>query len=195
MGDLEKVGGNSSLIFAIDPDGESQELEMDNIYNVLQNINSRHSKIHQGVKYGLSHDFGAITANGGTAEVLIQNPTNNYAHLSTKNFVADTAPAQTKFYEAPTYSSAGSTPDTNTRNLSRSHDDVSNLSITVNPTIDTTGELLYIEGIAGDRSAGGTANLDYIEYILKPDTDYLMRFNNLSTADTQICVFNAVWYE
>lgn len=159
----------------------------------ISTISSIHRRIHLGDKYIASHDFGSVSRDDN-ADVLLQNPSGSIPHLTKKFFNTEIEQAKIYFYEDPTFSDSGEGLETGVQNLKRT-EGAGNVQPTVNPTIDDEGTLLDIQSIAGTKVSGPSRGVDHIEWILKPSTDYLIRFTNESDSSTDICVINLSWYE
>jgi len=100
--------------------------------------------------------------------------------------------AELYFYEGAT--STGGTAFTPViRN--RNYTTASQVAMVVNPTVNTTGDLIdaqFLPGGVGKKSGGGDAQS--LEFVLKPLTNYLIRMTNVNgTAHTGHITLE--WYE
>lgn len=129
--------------------------------------------------------YNAAVAAGSNLDILLVTHSTNYCHFA---FDANSGGAGTlSLYEGVTYSAAGSAVSAfnANRNISRA----SSQTITTGPTITGTGTTIITDyvpgGTTGNAVGGSSQNIARItEFISKPSTAYLIRFNNL-TASSQ----------
>lgn len=63
------------------------------------------------------------------------------------------------------------------------------------PNITSTGTELSDHEIIGSKQEGGSLERTVIEFILDPDKDYLVRYENNSTSEMTNGGFELFWYE
>ncbi len=157
-----------------------------------RSIAYEHAKIHDGKGFGVTHTFTTIAA-GGTADILLQNPSGNFSHIRLYQFASTTAPGTVTLYEGTTFTDAGTALTEHNRR--RSSSTTANLVVTHTPTVTANGTELETDLIAGERRVGGTARTTVQEWLLNQNEDYLIQYTNESNATADFVVFNIFWYE
>lgn len=172
--------------------GEIIQRTFEKISQRLSLINHIHANIHDGISFAAEYDFGVVLKDGGTSEVLLQIPADNYVHLYEHNFNPDAQPGQVEIFEGTTFSAEGTTMEA--ENLNRISGKTSNIAVTHTPTITADGTRIDIIGKTASKNSSDNS-VKYVEWNLMPDTNYLIRYTNKSTADTTVCVAKMAWYE
>lgn len=166
---------------------------LDGISGAFVTISAVHAEVHEGATYQASYKSpdGAEIADNGVIEMLLQVGA-KYAH--TVFSISCGGDSEVALYEGTTFSNAGTALSEN--NMKRPSGAIASLAATYTPTITLPGTLLlndFIPGGTGPRAAGGTARRDS-EWILKPNTNYLIRGINRS-GNAQPMSIVAQWYE
>jgi hypothetical protein len=153
-------------------------------------IEPEHSRIHKGKAFTHSHEH--IIENNEVEDHLFINPANNFPHLRHWLYHITGAPASIEVFEGTTVSDNG-TPAIMI-NLSRASSNTSNVILYNDPTVTDAGTPLPGAYIVGDKLSGGRGVDTISEIIMKPSTNYLIRFINRSgiTIDALTEFF---WYE
>lgn len=159
----------------------------------LYSIDSIHAKVHEEDLYDAGHKFIDVSSSGGTAEILLKNPAGNEAHIRNASFLPDTAPGEVEIYEGTTVSADGTSVDEVSRN--RENPGGNDLSIFRGPTITSDGTQLKPFGIVGGRKIGALGEDRGEEWALDADTNYLIRYTNLSSNIANYSWFAVAWYE
>jgi len=181
--------------YAIDEYNTIARLLCDNMSKgVLIPIPPEHHEIHCGDSYEMSYitDLG----NGGVLDILIVVPneelseTNPGDSQSTKQYhlkgiVSTEAEATIEFFEDTEVSANGTAIDVYCRNRNYSSGD--EIDIYHTPTVTTTGTRLVIAKSGSGRSVGGTLGRSD-EFILKDNTNYLLRISNNVTTNEWVSV-------
>lgn len=162
-------------------------------YGAQAAIDFEHSKIHDGDHYFYA-DYHTLTGNGTIDFVIAVDGCCNHFTYSVNS---DQAGFSFTSYEGVTANTNGTTVAIHNNNRESAHTTCTVCQI--NPTgISTTGATLLRRGYAGtaanpSQRSGGSVSRDQ-EAILRPDTKYLIRITNLSSAtnDVQV-IFN--YYE
>lgn len=154
-------------------------------------------RAHTGNGYASSHKFGQVSG-GGTASVLIQTPPNgDVPHLTGYSFSPDVSGEEVRIYEGTAVSGTGGAPDA-VQSLSRRPETSPSTTVTVNPSVDTAGELMELEGVpngGGGPSGNASVEKDAIDWTLDSGTNYLLEFTNTTSNQASVVYFNADWYE
>lgn len=170
------------------------EIQVDNTTGHPISITTDHHHIHEGYFFEAFKKM-ALSANGGVLNIGLLTPVNAYVHYR-KSLISTTADNLTiDFFESATLT--GGTILTPV-NHNRNNSNIANSVLKDSPTISNTGTQIasyFLGGSAGvGQSRGGAELGESNEWVLKSNTQYLIRFTNGSTA---INTFNAnfVWYE
>lgn len=170
--------------------GGTYPIPLDRNGDAVPIIEPEHSRIHEGLAYTHSHEH--IVENDEIVDHLFVNPANNYPHLRHWLFHITGAPANIEVYEATTVSNSGTLATI--INLNRPSSNTSNVILYNDPVVTDVGTPLPGAYIVGDKLSGGMGIDTISEIIMKPSTNYLIRFINRSglTIDTRTEFF---WYE
>lgn len=166
-------------------------LPVDSATGAVQTIDWEHSRIHSSKAFLVNGKH--TIANGASLDILLSNPAGNYPHLRAATANVTGAPFDVCIYEAPTVSANGTAATA--RNLNRNSAATANLLAYTGPTVTGTGTELECSIVPGAKQTGGSG-IDNIqmEWVLKANTLYLVRFTNNSggSEDASIKLF---WYE
>lgn len=168
--------------------GETDDVRMDASTNSLQTITYEHHEIHSGSMFFI----GSYTnlGNGAVYDILFVTPnTTEYAHMIFQ--IATEAEAMFQYYEGTTTSNDGTAMTTFCRN--RQKDNTASVLFYHTPTVTSVGTLVG-DGIFGSGKQAGGQIRDSQEFVLKPNTKYMLRVtNNTVTANWYDWFFD--WYE
>jgi hypothetical protein len=170
--------------------GGTYPLPLDRNGAAVPIIEPEHSRIHEGMAYMHSHEH--IVDNNEIEDHLFVNPANNFPHLRHWLFHITGAPASVEVYEGTTVSNNGAPAIM--INLNRASSNTSNVVLYNDPVVTDVGTSLPGGYIVGGKLSGGRGIDTISEIIMKPSTNYLIRFINRSgvTIDSLTEFF---WYE
>jgi hypothetical protein len=159
-------------------------------------IQGDHAYIHQGLGYNLSRDTGSLAANA-VYVVSLRTPENtSYIHLRPTGLSSTANTMQMRIAEGSTVTggSAG-TPLNRNRNNSRP----CLCTVGLGVTLSAEGTVLQVAQVgagtnAGNASGGGNDG-SAEEWVLKPNTTYSIRFQNVGATTATTGYFNLFWYE
>jgi len=168
--------------------GEVDEVRMDASTNSLQTITYEHHEVHSGSAYFTGNYVDL--SNGQVYDILFVTPnTTSYAHMIFE--IATEAEAMFQYYEGVTTSADGTALNMFCRN--RQKDNTPAVTFYHTPTVTATGTLIG-QGIFGSGKSAGGQIRDSNEFVLKPNTKYMLRVtNNTVTANWYDYFFD--WYE
>lgn len=158
--------------------------------NAVTATSLRHARVHQGTFYSADH-FDSALVNGGTIDLLVQIGEFE-AHL--RHFSSSGGQGELRIFEGTTFSAAGTA--VNAVNRNREVLRPATTVITLDPTITLVGtqlDVLFVPGGAGGNASGNFADFE-MEWLLAPNTDYLVRFTN-TAGTTQPAHVHLEWYE
>ena len=167
----------------------------------VRSIDTDHSYIHDGIGFVCTKVFSL--GNAAVQNCILTTPAitpggaNVYIHIRPASVTSSASAVIVNFYEGCTYT--GGTPITGSFNRNRnSSNNTSMILIDGSPTVSSDGTLLttnYI-GVGGTPSqvAGGGLSGTFEELVLKPSTNYLLRFTNQTSTTTTISA-GIFWYE
>lgn len=171
--------------------GSQGRLLQQDVSTYLINIDTVHSKIHQGVSFSVD-DLTLVVDIASPKKYLIITPnTSARAHMI---FTVETEPGvKFEFFEGTTVSANGAA--LSIINYKRDSTNTSVLQVFGGPTVtvDGTRILLWQSGttLAGGKVPGSIMHAD--EFILKQNTLYQAKITPLSNNTTVFIHFN--WYE
>jgi len=152
-------------------------------------VDYAHSEVHSGNHYIVRNT--ASLAKNGTKNILIITPnTSRLAHML-YGYEANDAAVVGQFFEAPTYSSAGTLDGA--RNRNRNFTDNNTTLVYNDPVITTTGLLITQKSVGSGRTSGGGFR-ENTEIVLKANTAYLLRIVEGNVLATNIN-WELDWYE
>ena len=136
-------------------------------------IMSDHSRIHKGEAYSAAGKATGLN-NGDSFDILLKNPVGNFPHFRVFEFDSDKSPGDILLYESPTTSADGDAVVIN--NLNRNSSNTPDLEVFTTPTVDAVGTQIEFHLVTGTKASGGSSQSATTEWILKVNTDYLIRF-------------------
>jgi hypothetical protein len=187
-GDPSELG---KPILGEDNNGVINFFVRDTFTNSIGSINSVHLKGHQGKSFYTDY-INTSVANGGTVDLLLNNPASNYPHFVA--YIKTSGNASIDFYKGTTASANGTALTSQNRNDNSSN--VAGLVVSHTPTVTTLGTLKhqgYSIGGEHNKLTGGENGFSE-EIILTPNTKYLMRVTNTAGV-ASIIVIHTHWYE
>jgi hypothetical protein len=153
-------------------------------------IEPEHTRIHEGVAYIHSHEH--IALNNENVDHLLVNPAGNFPHLRWWRFITTASPGMVAIFRSPTTTDNGSA--VNIINLNDNSTNTPNLGLFSNPIVTDVGTEMYVDYITGTKLQGGSPDKIISEIILKPSTNYLIRYTNRAGVDIDLNT-NIFWYE
>lgn len=156
---------------------------------VLVTIPNDTHLIHNG--NGFTHHNRHVVNNNTTFDHLIVTPANVEIHMRQWSFKPGTGPFTIEVYEDTVVSNNGTAEPVG--NLNRSSTNIANFQLFHTPTITNVGNLILSDYANGDNKIGQDA-AGTLEWVLKKNTKYLFRVNNVAAGNTNI-VFTMFWYE
>jgi hypothetical protein len=160
---------------------------MTSLRNVI-NTASIHDKVHKGRTFTALHTY--ITSIQDDVLIQVGATPMHFSAIASRTTSADVS-----FYEAPTFSVAGTAVPSYDKNRSSANSPLA--TITHTPTVSVAGTKLaggQINGGEKSTAIGGSAgakNTEGSEWILAANTDYLLRIVGVS-GDGAV---NLEWYE
>lgn len=169
-------------------DGEPRAVPGDPYVHAPVSIDVPHHEIHEGDMFSACD--AADVANGANRDILIVTGA-KYTHMFA--IVMSEAETDVKIYEGTTASNNGTTIASYNRNRNSAKTPVT--AITHTPTVagGSEGTLLCTKHYGSGKSLGGE-NRGENEWILKPNTKYLIRINNATTSNNYQST-ELMWYE
>ena len=176
-------------------DGQWKALH-DPYAHALTVIQEPHRLAHDGMMFSTTGKLTGL-ANAGVQDILIQT-NGTHMHLHKVSFAFGRGDIDIASYEGGNI--AAGTPLVN-QNTNRNSSNTSGASISYSPAITTTGTLIHQRWVpptaagTGPRPGAGLSDLaNDEEWILAPNTSYLIRLTNNSGALINLG-FDFLWYE
>ena len=166
------------------------------ITSAIRTIETEHSYIHEGIFF---ESFNKFTLAGGATRVVTIKPTAGiYLHYRPTNLVTSADKVLIEFYEGATLTAATGTAVTPS-NHNRNSTLTSKVTLLDAPTVTANGTKFAQVYIPGATGTGGTrtgqsAGTSGSEWVLKPNTQYMIKVTNGSSGSNDIQV-NFQWYE
>ena len=165
----------------------------DFVTDAWRNISVEHNNIHEGVffEYPIVTDIAA----SGTYVVGFKTPADKYVHYRNEKFSASGEKVLISLQEGATIS-GGTT--VSAINHNRASDKTASTIVKTAVTLATAGTTIsigYVPGgtaKGGNRSGGETSQEN--EYVLNPNTQYVVRIANGGSATCTVVV-SPQWYE
>ena len=169
--------------------GELDDIRIDASTNTIQTMSYEHHEIHSGSSFTTS--YIADIGNGANLDMLIVTPDSlAYAHLLYEIDVQ--AEAQLYIYENVT-ATAGDAVVAYNRNRVGTPASAT-VVVTSTPTGITEGSTIIRSRHMGSGKSIGGGDRGTHEFILKPNTKYLVRLTNSTSGDNYMSVIFD-WYE
>lgn len=159
-------------------------------------MDHEHRVIHDGMTYHATDRIASL-ANGATLDWLISVPAGTYPHMTQFSFQLEKGDVDILTYEGVTTSADG-TPIT-TFNRNRNSLNEAETLMFGGPTVTDLGTEIHDRFVpptgSGVGSSAGTLAPNFgEEWILKPDTKYLIRLTNNSGSAIRLAG-EVLWYE
>ena len=145
---------------------------------------SLHERIEAGQVFSHSERHLAV-ASGNTRDHIIQT-NGKITHLISYTVSSDVAPGEVSLYEDASVSVEGTPAAIRNMNRNQQGKVTPTTKMFNNPTITDAGELLEATVISGTKQSGGAGEGVVSEWVLKPATNYLLRYINKSTGAADI---------
>jgi len=163
--------------------GDGGSLVIDNEHGALLTMSLEQYMVHQGKAFVFSSKF--TLAADSTIDFMGVTGATSDVHFRNYDITSLTGAVETTFYEGVTYSAAG-TP-ASALNMNRTSLNAPTISIYGSPTVTSTGTTLSVAtSTAGGNKTGDTTGALPVEWILKPDTAYMLRVHNLDQQDADM---------
>ncbi len=154
-------------------------------------VDFAHHQLHEGELHQYTYGPAAL-ANGATIDLRIVvgnlEPTTRTPHFAVE--LDATAETWLYLYETPTTSANGTQQTVYNRN--RNSANAPGTTLWLSPTVSAVGTPLSSWIVGAGNKTGGNGR-DSIEWVLKPNTVYLVRMTAKATGDN-VCL-RAMWYE
>jgi hypothetical protein len=178
----------------------SRKVDLSIIFDVISGAvvtqTLEHSKIHQGKGFQF---IGDTTLSGTTPAYRLFKTGEQVLHFKYRKVFTEKANTFIELYEAPTVTAEG-TQQNGKIAFNREKSQVCDMKVFTGPTIAADGILLDIDPVFGEvgtgqTNSGDTNEDDSWEFILKPNTYYLIKGYRLagSTGDSRTVV-KYRWY-
>lgn len=169
-------------------------IEIDSINSVLAFMDWEHMAVHKGLTFHLSI-YSTVTA--GVPKYCEFRTGAKYIHLKQKNHRDGSDSTLCSFIEAPVIGTPG-TLEVPSYNRNRNSNTVSSMKVYSNPNSITGGTILdydYLFASTTNQSASSAVpSEDRFEWVLKPNTSYIFKLENLGDGDATF-VAKLNWYE
>ena len=159
---------------------------IDEIVGGLRVIQDNHQLSHRGKIFSIISNLSDVEA-GAKYTYSFKTPENLFVHLKSLCVNAFGATARARLIKDATVTDEGSNPIT-INNLNDNSTNQSQVSMKQNPSY--TGGTIWIETLVGGATSNQTttggvlSHLSGAEFILKPNTIYIIEIENVSTSDT-----------
>ena len=169
---------------------------IERITGAFRTIETEHAYIHEGIFYESYNKF--TLAAGAKRVVTIKPAAGTYLHYRPTNLVTSADKVTIEFYEGATVTAAtgtAATPSNHNRNSTLA----SKVTLLDAPTVTADGTKfaqVYIPGATGTGGTrtGASAGVSNSEWVLKPNTVYMVKVTNGSSGSNDIQI-NFQWYE
>lgn len=156
---------------------DDDPVEVDRVTNALISIDTVHARVHEGVLY-VANRYSASLADDASITLLLR-PNGAYVHLRAVGVCG--GDAELFLSEGPTVSGNGT--EVSTFNKNRVSANVATMEVFHTPTLSADGTELLTQLLAGGSgiflSPGAQSGFEQ-EWVLDPDTDYVVRLTNVS---------------
>ena len=166
------------------------------ITSAIRTIETEHSYIHDGIFFESYNKF-TLSASA-TRLITLKTPAAKYLHYRPTGLVTSADKVTIEFFEGATVTPATGTAATPS-NHNRSSALTSGVTLLDAPTVTANGTKFAQVYIPGATGTGGTrtgqsAGTSGSEWVLKPNTQYMIKVTNGSSGSNDIQV-NFQWYE
>lgn len=154
-------------------------------------ILTEHAHIHRGKGFTCSKKLGTV-ANNGVTDILFSIPSSVFPHLRVYRFSSSAAPADINLYSNPTIGASGTACEV--QNLNKVSSNVSSVQVFTAASASAVGSFMEYSQVTGSKQEGGSEANATVEWDLNHETNYLLRYTNLSGAGATVGFFS-FWYE
>lgn len=192
----DEIGGAHYQVVKIllGADGGGNLWPTDPISNLPVVIEFDHHQVHEGESHGYSYLIASL-ASGSSQDFRFNVPATlvgigQLPHVVIE--VISTGETEVYLYEGMTYGAGNGGTLQTTYNRNRSSATAAACTVYLTPTPATTGDNLWI-GLTGSGNRTGGGNRSLTEWVLKSNTDYLIRMTSRAAGDKILCRLE--WYE
>ena len=177
--------------------GDERKRQYDQFAHAVTVIQEQHRLIHDGMFFTTSGKQTGF-ADATSVEFLISPPAGCFPHIQSMVLNFGRGDIDFEAYEGPTVTDNGTALPT--RNVNRNSTNTPALNLYANPTTTDDGVMgfqLWVPptGTGTGQSANGTAGVGQgSEWILKPETQWLVRLTN-NSGSTIDWSYEFSWYE
>jgi hypothetical protein len=191
-GDALAIDGSGSASVSL-RDSSGNLVNIDSLTKALTCISYQHHAVHAGSHFTSGH-FNATLGNNANLDISIRVGSNKELHMVLTGAAGGNAWGI--LYEGLTVTGGAWGTSLTPRNNRRSSATTSDALIAHTPTVNSAGTSLQQALLPGGTggNAGGGSSETRLEWILKPDTNYLARITNISGA-TKPASLGLFWYE
>lgn len=155
------------------------------------NITSEHNQIHKGKQYYIC-DFTTLQTDDSI--LMAFQPSGVDVHIVYEVFAQ--SEIQLNLEEEPSLTISGGT-DVTPRNNNRNYDDNSSTTVTLDPTVDTSGtniaSVSHGHASTNEKARATGVGKREREFVLPDDSTYT--FEVVSKDDSNVVTYMAQWYE
>ena len=179
-------------------DKDQDQAQVDDLTPSLVTLSEEHWMSHKGFMYAITGKETGLL-NAGVEEFIISVPANSYPHIQRLTLGFGRGDVDVETYEG-TITSADGTEMTNVQNTNRNSPNTPDITLYSGPTITDDGTLIHSAWApptatgTGQSANGATGSVTGEEWVLKPNTKYLVRITNNSGA-TIDWTYAFLWYE
>ena len=175
---------------------DEEQRKFDRLSHAVTVISSDHRQVHDGMVFHANNRFTNL-ANGATRDILFSVPADSFPHVRAALYSIEAGPVDILAYEDTTTSADGTAVTLFNRN--RNSSKTPDVTITAGPTVTDVGTLIHDRyvpsaGGQGQNHVGVITPSFGEEWILKPNTKYLLRLINNSGAAIDGTI-EIIWYE
>ena len=169
---------------------------IERLTGAFRTIETEHAYIHEGIFFESYNKF--TLAAGATKVITLKAAAGTYLHYRPTSLVTSADKVLIEFYEGATVTAATGAAVTTT-NHNRNSALTSTTTLLDAPTVTANGTKfaqVYIPGATGTGGTrtGASAGVSNSEWVLKPNTAYMIKVTNSSSGSNDIQV-NFQWYE
>lgn len=157
-------------------DNEGHEALIDGATGCLYTLPLEHAFIHEEKAYVVSYD--AVVPKNSNYDLLLVTPATGEIHLMMHRVTTTTSPGEFCVFEDATINTPGD-PITS-YNAKRSSSNTATSLVYSEPDVSADGTEIDCDIITGTKLEGGVTKGAGFEWILKPSTNYLLRYSNAS---------------
>lgn len=158
-------------------------------------IQTDHKYIHYGKAF--TCEIQALALAGSASKIIrFKTPAIKYVHLRPTSISTSANKIKVEFFEEPTITANGTAKTCYNRN--RISSNLGTVIIGEDATVSADGNLLFRYGAGSTGSpqsrSGGSVSGDADEWVLKQDTEYILKITNYPSTATDVFI-GLFWYE